>query len=96
MQTPSRATYDQPSSLNIDYSDAPEAYHPAAQQAQRVPQPQQVPQAIGPSSPPPEKASRICGLARQTFWLIIILVIVVVAAAVGGGVGGALAVENAR
>jgi hypothetical protein len=102
------ATHDEPSSLIVDYGDAPEIYHEAPQQ---VPQ---APQAHYTWSAPPEKnhpteqnastendqpfgkSSRICGAQRQTFWLVMILLIVVLAASVGGGVGGSLAVENAK
>src|SRR5205823_4298474 len=43
----------------------------------------------------PNRSNRICGLRRQTFWIISgIAAITVIAAAVGGGVGGSVSAHK--
>jgi hypothetical protein len=44
----------------------------------------------------PQKASKILGLRRRTFWVVLVLVVVLISGTIGGSVGGALAVHNSR
>ncbi|TLD33775.1 hypothetical protein PspLS_00034 [Pyricularia sp. CBS 133598] len=48
-----------------------------------------------PAAPPPSQNNNICGLRKQTFYIMVgLLALIVIAAAAGGGVGGSMAARN--
>ncbi|TLS21589.1 uncharacterized protein PpBr36_10132, partial [Pyricularia pennisetigena] len=84
--------------IEVDHSTATQPWdHPSDKNGKFLVQDHGENATGAPTAPPPTpKQNTICGLRKQTFYVLVgVLGFVVIAAAVGGGVGGSIAARNA-